>query len=69
VFENRVLRRIVGLQRDEVTGDWRKLHKEKLYDLYSSNNLIQMIKKNEMGGTFGTYGRQERCIRDFGGKI
>jgi hypothetical protein len=35
VFENRVLRRIFGLKRDEVTGEWRKLHKEELRDLYS----------------------------------
>jgi hypothetical protein len=36
VFENRVLRRIFGLKRDEVTGGWRKLHKEELHNLYSS---------------------------------
>jgi hypothetical protein len=35
VFENRVLRRIFGLKRDEVTGEWRKLHKEELRDSYS----------------------------------
>jgi hypothetical protein len=39
VFENRVLRRIVGPKRDEVRVDWRKLHSEELYDLYSSSNL------------------------------
>jgi hypothetical protein len=44
VFENRVLRRIFGPKRDDVTGDWRKLHNEELYNLYSSPNIIRMIK-------------------------
>jgi hypothetical protein len=43
VFENRVLRRIFGSKRDEVTGDWRRIHNEELYDLYSSN-IIRVIK-------------------------
>jgi hypothetical protein len=44
VFENRVLRRIFGPKRDAMTGDWRKLHNEELHNLYSSPNLIIMIK-------------------------
>jgi hypothetical protein len=48
VFENRVLRRIFGPKRDEVTGDWRKLHKEELHNLYSSPNLIRMDKSRRM---------------------
>jgi hypothetical protein len=44
VFENRVLRRIFGPKRDEVTGEWRKLHNEELRDLYSSPSIIRMIK-------------------------
>jgi hypothetical protein len=44
VFENRVLRRIFGPKRDEVTGDCRKLHNEELHNLYSSPNIIRMIK-------------------------
>jgi hypothetical protein len=44
VFENRVLRRIFGQKRDEVTADWRKLHNEVLHNLYSSPNRIRMIK-------------------------
>jgi hypothetical protein len=41
VFENRVLRRTVGPKRDEVTGDWRKLHHEELHNFYSSPNIIE----------------------------
>jgi hypothetical protein len=48
VFENRVLRRIFGPRRDEVTGDWRKLHNEKLHNLYSSPNIIRMVKSRTM---------------------
>jgi hypothetical protein len=44
VFEDRVLRRIFGPRRDEVTGDWRKLHNEELHNVYSSPNIIRMIK-------------------------
>jgi hypothetical protein len=44
VFMNRVLRRIFGPKRDEVTGDRRKLHNEELHNLYSSPNIIRMIK-------------------------
>jgi hypothetical protein len=48
VFENRVLRRIFGLKRDEVTGGWRKLHNEELQNLYSSPSIIRMIKSWRM---------------------
>jgi hypothetical protein len=48
VFENRVLRRIFEPKRDEVTGKWRRLHKEELTDLYSSPNIIQVIKFRRM---------------------
>jgi hypothetical protein len=44
VFENRVLRRIFGPKRAEVTGEWIKLHNEELHDLYSSSSLIKIIK-------------------------
>jgi hypothetical protein len=48
VFENRVLRRIFGPKRDEVTGEWRKLHNEELCDLYSSPSIIRIIKSRRM---------------------
>jgi len=48
VFENRVLRRIFGPKRDEVTGEWRKLHNEELSDLCCSLNIIRMIKSRRM---------------------
>jgi hypothetical protein len=48
VFENRVLRRIFGPKRDEVTGEWRKLHNEKLRDLYFSPSIIRIIKSRRM---------------------
>jgi hypothetical protein len=48
VFENRVLRRIFGSKRAEVTGEWRRLLNEKLNDLYSSPNIIRVIKSRRM---------------------
>jgi hypothetical protein len=48
VFETRVLRRIVRPKRDEVTGKWGRLHNEELNDLYSSSNIIQVIKSRRM---------------------
>jgi len=44
VFENRVLRGIFGAKRDEVTGEWRKLHNVELNDLYCSPNIVRVIK-------------------------
>jgi hypothetical protein len=48
VFENRVLRRIFGPKRDEVTGEWRKLHNEEIHNLYSSRNIIRTTKSRRM---------------------
>jgi hypothetical protein len=47
VFEKRVLRRIFGPKRDEVTGEWRKLHNKELNDLYSSPNIVRVINREE----------------------
>jgi len=48
VFGNRVLRRVFGPKRDEVTGEWRKLHNEKLRDLYSLPNIVRVVKTRRM---------------------
>ena len=48
VFENRMLRKIFGPRRDEVTGEWKRLHNEKLNDLYSSPNIVRVIKSRRM---------------------
>jgi hypothetical protein len=59
VFENRVLKRKFGPKRDEVTGDWRKLHNEELHNLYSPN-IIRMMRK--MGGACSSNGGEEECM-------
>ena len=48
VFENRVPRRVFGPKRDEVTGEWRKLHNEELRDLYSLPNIVRVVKSRRM---------------------
>ena len=48
VLENMVLRRIFGARRNEVTGEWRRLHNEELNDLYSSPNIVRVIKSRRM---------------------
>ena len=71
VFENRVLRRIFGPKKDEVTGEWRKLPNEELNNLYSSPSIVRVIKSrrmNEMGGACSAYGGGERCVQGFGGE-
>jgi hypothetical protein len=63
MFENRVLRRIFGPKRDEVTEDWKKLHNEELHNLYFSSNIIRMIKLRRMRwvGHVARMGEEE-CI-------
>ena len=48
VFENRVLRRVFGSKRDEVTGEWRKLHNEELRDIYSLPSIVRVVKSRRM---------------------
>ena len=48
MFENRALRRIFGPKRDDITGEWRKLHNEELNDLYCSPNIVRVIKSRRM---------------------
>jgi len=48
VFENRVLSKVFGPKRDQVTGEWRKLHNEELNDLYSLPNIVRMVKSRRM---------------------
>jgi hypothetical protein len=69
VFENRVLKRIFGPKRDEVTGEWRKLHKEELTDLYFLPSIVRVIKSRRMrlAGHVAVWGRGE-CVQGFGGE-
>jgi hypothetical protein len=61
VFENKVLRKIFGPKRDEVTGEWRRLHNKELYVLYSSSNIIWVIKSRRLrwAGHVARMGRGE----------
>jgi len=64
-----MLRRIFGPRRDEVTGEWRKLHNEELNDLYSPPNIVRVIKSRRMkGGACSAYEGEERRIQVFGGE-
>jgi hypothetical protein len=58
VFENRVLRRIFGAKRDEVTGDWRKLHNEELHNSYSSSNRMIKSRRIRWAGHVERMGRR-----------
>ena len=70
VFENGVLRRIFGTKRDEVTREWRKLHNKELHDLYSSPNIVQVIKLRRMGsaGNIAYMGERRGVYRVLVGK-
>jgi hypothetical protein len=68
VFKNRVLRRIFGPKRDEVTGEWRKLHNDELHILYSSPNIIKQIKSRRMRWAGNVARTGEECVQGFDGK-
>jgi hypothetical protein len=70
MYENRVLRAIFGPKRDEVTGDWRKLHNEELHNLYSSPNIIRMINSRKMrwAGHVARIGETRNAYRILVGK-
>jgi hypothetical protein len=70
VFENRVLRRIFGPKRDEVTGEWRKLHSGELHNLYLSRNIIRQIKPRRMrwAGHMAHMGQERKVYRVLVGK-
>jgi hypothetical protein len=70
VLENRVLRRIFGSKRDEVTGGWRKLRNEQLHNLYSSPSIIRMIKSRRMryAGHVGRMGKKRNICSILVGK-
>jgi hypothetical protein len=67
VFENRVLRRIFGPKRDEVTGEWRKLHSEELHNLYSSPDIIRQVKSRRMrwAGHVARMGEEKKVYNHF----
>jgi hypothetical protein len=69
VFENRVLSRIFGPKREEVTGDWRKLHYEELHNLYSSPNIIRIMKsRRRWAGHVARMGEKRNPYRRLVGK-
>jgi hypothetical protein len=68
VFENRVLRGIFRPKRDKMTGEWRKLHNEDLYYLYSSPTILRVIKSRRMRLAEHVARMGERCVQDFGEK-
>jgi hypothetical protein len=68
VFENRVVRRIFGPKRDEITGEWRKLHNEELHILYSSPNIIRQIKSRRMRWAGHVARMGEKCLQGLDGK-
>jgi hypothetical protein len=70
VFVNKVLRRIFGSKRDEVTGEWRRLHNKELYALYSSPNIIRMMKSRRLrwAGHVARMGERNGAYRALVGK-
>ena len=70
MFENRVLRKLFGSERDDVTGEWRRLHNEELHDLYFSPNIIRVIKSIRMrqAGNVACMGQRRDAYTGVGGE-
>jgi hypothetical protein len=66
VLENRALRRISGPKKDEVTGEWGKLHNKRLHDLYCSPNIVRVIKSRRMRWVGRITRMEERFTQGFG---
>jgi hypothetical protein len=71
VFKNRVLRRIFGPKRDEVTGEWRKLHNEELHNLYSTPDIIRQVKSRRIrwAGHVARMGEKRKVYNVLVGKL
>jgi len=69
VFENRVLRRVFGPNRDEVTGEWKKLHNEELSNLYSLPNIVRVVKSRRMKWAGHVARMGEGCTGFWWGKL
>jgi hypothetical protein len=71
VFEKRVLRRVFGPKREEVTGEWRKMHNEELNDVYSLPDIVRVVKSRRMrwAGHVARMGRIEVCTGCWGGSL
>jgi hypothetical protein len=69
-FENRVLRRVFGPKRDEVTGGWKKFYNEELSNLYSLPNIVRVVKSRRMrwAGHVARMGGGEKCSQGCGGE-
>jgi hypothetical protein len=69
VFENRVLRRIYEPKREEVAGDWRRLHNEELHNIrFNKYYLSDQNKEDEMERVCSIHGKNEKCVHNFGRK-
>jgi len=71
LFENRLLRRIFGPKRDDVTGEWRKLQNVELNDMYCSSNIVRVIRSRKMKRLKDVArmgGGEERRMQGFGGE-
>jgi hypothetical protein len=68
LFGSKALGRIFGPKWDEVTGEWRRLHKEELYALYSSPDIVRVLKSRRMRWAGHVARMGEKCIQGFGGE-